>query len=137
MSTAFLFFIVGMVLALVIARLSAQLLMKRAPPGARILNIRRGVQHAISTFNWFQYRRQALGVFGACFIAAIALFQQTATHAASLSLNIDLQPLFDNINIYLPIFFLIFAIPGAIVIAMLIAKLIINSVRAAFEGGKI
>ena len=96
-----------------------------------------GIQHAVRNFNWRQFGRQSVSVMAATLIAAIALFQQAPAHAASLSLSINMQPLFDGINTYLPIFFLIFAIPGGIVIAMLIARLVINSVKAAFEGGAI
>lgn len=96
-----------------------------------------GVQHAVSNFNWRQFGRQTVSVMAAALIAAIALFQQVPAQAASLTLDLNMQPLFDGINTYLPIFFLIFAIPGGIVIAMLIAKLVINSVKSAFEGGSI
>lgn len=99
--------------------------------------VKYGVNYAISSFNWYVFRRQAVSVMVGALMVAVALSHQVAVHAASLSLNINLQPLFDNVNVYLPIFFLVFAIPGAIVIAMLISKLIINSVRAAFEGGKL
>jgi len=99
--------------------------------------LKTGARYAVANFDRRRFVRQAAAVFVATLIFAISMFQQHAAHAASLTLNLDMQPLFDGINTYLPIFFLIFAIPGGIVIAMLIAKLVINSVRAAFEGGRI
>lgn len=52
---------------------------------------------------------------------------------ASLELNIDVQPLFDSIGIYLPIFFAILAIGGGITIAMTIGKMIIKMIAEAFQ----
>lgn len=51
-----------------------------------------------------------------------------------LELELDLNPLFTNINTYFPVFFTIFAIIGGIVISMILAKWIINAIKGAFEG---
>ena len=50
-----------------------------------------------------------------------------------LSLDVDLQPLFDAIGVYFPIFLGILAIPAGIGIAILLANFIIDKVRDAFR----
>ena len=50
-----------------------------------------------------------------------------------LSLDVDLQPLFDQINVFFPIMLGILAIPAGIGIAIVLANYIITKVREAFR----
>lgn len=56
---------------------------------------------------------------------------------ASISLDIDLQPFFDALNDYLPIFISVFAVIGGLVAAMGFARYIVNAFISAFNGGRI
>lgn len=51
-----------------------------------------------------------------------------------MSLNIDLQPLWDAINANFPVFLAVLAIPGGIAIAVVLANWIIGKVQSAFSG---
>lgn len=73
-----------------------------------------------------------ISVFALTMVAMVA--PAAAQTAEPVALNIDLNPLFDNINTYIPVFFGIFAIPGGIAIAIVLVRFIINAVRGAFEG---
>jgi hypothetical protein len=50
-----------------------------------------------------------------------------------MSLNIDLQPLWDSIANYFPVFFGILVIPAGISVAIKLAEFLINKVRDAFK----
>jgi hypothetical protein len=52
-----------------------------------------------------------------------------------MSIEWDLQPFFDALNTYLPIFISLFAIVGGIAGAMALAKFVIGSIVTAFRGG--
>lgn len=70
-------------------------------------------------------------------VMALPAMAQTATPeptTAAISLAIDVNPLFDSIETYIPMFFAIFAIPGGIAIAIVLVRFIINTVKGAFEG---
>lgn len=62
------------------------------------------------------------------------LLAQTET---PVNLEIDVNPLFESINQYLPIMFGIFAVAGGISIAMVIVRFLINAIIGAFKGGGI
>lgn len=51
-----------------------------------------------------------------------------------MSLEIDLQPLWDSINTNLPTFFGVFAVIGGISVAISLAMFLINEVKKAFGG---
>ena len=55
---------------------------------------------------------------------------------AQLSLNIDLQPLFDAINQFLPIFLPVVAIGGGISIALALAIFLVNTIKRSIGGGR-
>ena len=48
---------------------------------------------------------------------------------AQLSLDIDLQPLFDAINQFLPVFLPVIAIGGGISIALALATFLVNTIK--------
>ncbi len=50
-----------------------------------------------------------------------------------MSLNIDLEPLWDAIETYFPTFFSILVIPAGISIAIVLAMFLIDKVRDAFK----
>ncbi len=50
-----------------------------------------------------------------------------------MSLNIDLQPLWDSISQYFPLFFGILVIPAGIGIAIKLSEFLISKVRDAFK----
>ena len=54
-----------------------------------------------------------------------------------MSLDLDLSPFFDQLNIYLPVFLGLFAIIGAIGGAIALSKMIIGAVVNAFSGKSI
>lgn len=54
--------------------------------------------------------------------------------ASAVTLDVDVAPLFDNANIYLPIFMAIFAIPFGIAIAYALVKLIGGAIVGAISG---
>ncbi len=56
------------------------------------------------------------------------------TFAQSTTIDFDLQPFFDSLNQYLPIFIGLFALIGGIAGAMAISKYIIGAVVDAFSG---
>lgn len=57
-----------------------------------------------------------------------------ASFAQSSQIDFDLQPFFDSLNQYLPIFIGLFALIGGIAGAMAISKYIIGAVVDAFSG---
>jgi hypothetical protein len=65
-------------------------------------------------------------------MAAVPAFAQEAP-----SIQIDPTPIFDGIETYAPIFFAIFAIPGGILIAIVLVRMIINAIVNAFRGSSI
>lgn len=52
-----------------------------------------------------------------------------------LSLDLDLQPFFDQLNTFLPIFLNLFAVVGGISAAMVLSKTIIEAIVSAFSRG--
>lgn len=50
-----------------------------------------------------------------------------------MSLDVDLQPLWDSISTYFPIFFGILVVPAGITVAIKLAEFLINKVREAFS----
>lgn len=95
--------------------------------------------------NWMSQRLNRRGVLHVA--AALLLALAFATVAVSLvmpdqvasaqSFDVDLQPFFDNLNIYLPLFISIFAIVGGIAGAIALAKLVINAIVKTFQGGSL
>lgn len=49
-----------------------------------------------------------------------------------MSLDIDVQPLFDSINTFFPVFFPVMALIGGIAIALALSKFVIEEIRRAF-----
>lgn len=49
-----------------------------------------------------------------------------------MSLDVDIQPLFDSINTFFPIFFPIMALIGGIAIAVALSKFVIEEIKRAF-----
>jgi len=83
--------------------------------------------------NWFVLHRQyAITAFVLAVFAVPSFAQETAP-----TLEFDLTPFFDSLNMYLPIFIGIFAIVGGIAGAMALAKFVINAVVNAFKGGSL
>jgi hypothetical protein len=50
-----------------------------------------------------------------------------------VSLSIDLQPLWDAINTYFPVFFAVLSVAGGIAIALRLGEYLIEKVHAAFR----
>jgi hypothetical protein len=80
-----------------------------------------------------------LALFVALMLTSAVAFAQTATPVPPTAvpaptLDLDVTPLFDSMNSYIPIFLAIFAIPGGIVIAIALVRMIINSVGNAIKG---
>lgn len=50
-----------------------------------------------------------------------------------MSLNIDLQPLWDSISQYFPVFFGILVVPAGIAVAIKLAEFLISKVSDAFK----
>lgn len=55
---------------------------------------------------------------------------------AQLSLDIDLSPLFDAINQFLPIFFPVVALGGGIAIALALSVFLVNTIKKSIGGGR-
>ena len=70
-------------------------------------------------------------------LVVVALFALSVTGAMaqSLDLQVDIDPLFTQIETFFPIFFTIFAIIGGIAAAIVLGKTIINAVVEAFSRG--
>lgn len=51
----------------------------------------------------------------------------------TVSLDIDLTPLWDSINTYFPVFFAVLAVAGGISIALRLGEFLLNKVQAAFK----
>lgn len=90
---------------------------------------------------------KTLGVTGGA-IAALSLqrvvsFAQTSTptpaptDVPAVSLEVDMTPLFESLNTYLPTFIGIFAVIGGIGLAIAFARFLINAVKGAFTGGDV
>ena len=88
--------------------------------------------------NGRRYATQLTASVGATAIA-IATFSPVGRVMAQseLTLDFDLTPFFDALNLYLPVFIGIFAIVGGIAGAMALAKFVINAVVNAFRGGNL
>jgi len=54
-----------------------------------------------------------------------------------VSIDWDLQPFFDSLNTYLPVFIGLFAVVGGIAGAMALSKYVIGAIVDAFRGGKL
>lgn len=50
-----------------------------------------------------------------------------------MSLDIDLQPLWDSIEVYFPVFFAVLVVPAGIGISIALANYLIDKVREAFR----
>jgi hypothetical protein len=50
-----------------------------------------------------------------------------------MSLTLDLQPLWDAINTYFPVFFAVLSVAGGIAIALRLGEYLIQKVQAAFH----
>src|SRR5690349_8970745 len=87
---------------------------------------------------WSRQQVQRAGVTAAlAMLGALAMLpggRLLAQTDVPVQLEIDMGPLFTNINTYLPIMFGIFAVAGGITIAMVLAKFLINAIKGAFEG---
>jgi hypothetical protein len=76
----------------------------------------------------------------ALMLTSAAAFAQTATPepepttVPAPTLDLDVTPLFDSMNGYIPLFLAIFAIPGGIVIAIALVRMIIDSIGNAIKG---
>lgn len=57
--------------------------------------------------------------------------------AQSLTLDIDVQPLFDGIEQFFPIAMAVFGIIGGLLIAFSLARYLVNAFKNAFEGKSI
>lgn len=49
-----------------------------------------------------------------------------------MSLDVDVQPLFDSINTFFPIFFPVLALVGGIAIALKLSQFLIEEIKRAF-----
>lgn len=100
------------------------------------------VMAAAAAMGWYvafprtvrRYGARALGALAAAAALAAVLLPNGYARASALSLSIDVQPLFDAIQSYVPLFFGILAIGGGIAIGLAIARFVINSIKSAFEG---
>jgi hypothetical protein len=86
--------------------------------------------------NGRQHARAIATSVGA-FVAAVAAFAPVAPAYAQTTLDFDLTPFFDSLNVYLPIFIGLFAIVGGIAGAIALARYVINAVVDAFKGGSL
>lgn len=94
-------------------------------------------QALASTINRYRLNFVAmltLTVLVAVDVLGSALQAQTAVPP---DISIDVNPIFDNMEVYIPVFMAIFAIPAGIMIAIVLVKFIINAIRNAFEGKSI
>lgn len=66
------------------------------------------------------------------FLAGTGVYAQS-----SPTIDFDLTPFFDNLNVYLPVFLGVFGLVGAIAGAMALSRTIIGAVVRAFSGGSI
>ena len=71
------------------------------------------------------------------FVVMVAAFAPVAPTYAQTTLEFDLSPFFDQLNVYLPIFIGLFAIVGGIAGAIALARYVINAVVDAFKGGSL
>lgn len=60
-----------------------------------------------------------------------------AAQSSGLDLTIDVQPLFDGIETFLPVAISVFGLIGGVAIAFNLARYIVNSFLSAFSGGNI
>ena len=81
------------------------------------------------------HRRRAsvAGLLAAGVIVALLLSPQSAS-ASVLSLSIDVQPMFNNVNQIVPVFLGILGIGGAIAIAGALVKFVVNHLVKGFNG---
>lgn len=82
-------------------------------------------------------RRKTAIKIGLAALGLAAMLMPEVANAQSLTLDIDVQPLFDAINNYIPVFFGLLSIAGGITIALLIARFIINAISDAFSGRRL
>lgn len=84
-----------------------------------------------------------LAVFVALMLTSAVAFAQTdtpepptpaPTTVPAPELELDVTPLFDSMNSYIPLFLAIFAIPGGIVIAIALVRMLINAIANAIKG---
>lgn len=82
--------------------------------------------------NLFSHRGKAvliMAVMAVMMLTSAVAFAQTAVPPPTIDL--DVTPLFDSMNSYLPVFLVIFAIPGGIALAIGLVRLIINAISSA------
>lgn len=82
----------------------------------------------------------ALVLLVALVVSAFLAYAPAQAHAQSFSFDfssIDLQPFFDGLAVWLPLFIGIFGFVGAIVGAMALARMLINAVINAFRGNSL
>ncbi len=70
---------------------------------------------------------------GALALSAVS-FAGDAVYAQSDTIQFNLAPFFESLNVYLPIFIGLFAVIGGIAGAMALAKFVIGAVVKAFSG---
>jgi len=75
-----------------------------------------------------------LGLAMAALVMTAISFVGDATYAQSDTIDFDLAPFFESLNVYLPIFIGLFAVIGGIAGAMALAKFVIGAVVKAFSG---
>jgi tryptophan-rich sensory protein len=68
-------------------------------------------------------------------VVALVFAAALPASAQSLSLDVDTQPLFDQINTWFPVFFAVFAIIGGIAAAIVLGRSIISAIVDAFRNG--
>jgi hypothetical protein len=80
---------------------------------------------------------RVVSAFVIAFVVVAVAFPTTAVSFAQSTIEFDLDPFFDSLNTYLPIFIGLFAIVGGIAGAMALARYVIGAVVRAFSGGSI
>lgn len=70
-------------------------------------------------------------------LAAMLTVMVAPAFAQSLSLDIDVQPLFDGIQQFFPVAMAVFGIIGGLLIAFSLARYLVNAFKMAFEGKSI
>jgi hypothetical protein len=94
---------------------------------------------ALYQSGFFSKRRIAgfMSASAIAFAGGYILFPLKQAAVFAQSIEVDLQPFFDNLSIYLPVFIGIFGIVAAIAGAMALARNIMSAVVKAFSGGSL
>jgi hypothetical protein len=77
--------------------------------------------------------RRTAGTLAAAGVALSMVMPDAVSHASS-TIDFNLDPFFDSLNTYLPIFIGLFAVIGGIAGAMALARYVIGAVVKAFSG---